>query len=308
VRQDVLGGELDTDSTVLPSNGSTDITLDSKSEEEWDIDCSYFNNVKSNFEARRQGKPKHVFSASDRELEYFSKLFDDILTLIMNETNLYAKQNFGSGSPSKNWVDTTIQEMKAFIGCLILMGIHQLPALSHFWSSDPLLNVDAIADVMMSKRFKKLVENIHCNNNETKKPRDHAEYDKLHKLRPFIEKLLQNCKDNYEPSSFLSVDESMIPFKGRSSMKQYMPMKPVKQGYKVWCLSDSNSGYIIKFDTYTGKCKTNSDFTLGERVVAELMKEICKENTLVAFDRFFTTVKLMLKFLKKGVYATPSAS
>jgi hypothetical protein len=86
---------------VLPSNVSTGITSDSESEEERDVDCSYVNNVKSNFEARRQGKPKHVFSASDRELEYFSKLFDhDILTLIMNETNLYAKQNRGSRSPS----------------------------------------------------------------------------------------------------------------------------------------------------------------------------------------------------------------
>jgi hypothetical protein len=61
VRQDVLGGELDTDSFVFPPNGSTDITSDSESEEEWGVDCSYFNNVKSNFEARRQGKPKHDF-------------------------------------------------------------------------------------------------------------------------------------------------------------------------------------------------------------------------------------------------------
>jgi hypothetical protein len=130
VRQGVLGGELDTDSIVLPSNGSNYITSDSESEEEWGFDCSYFNNVKSNFEARRQGKPKHDFSASDRELEYFSKFFDnDILTLIANETNLHAKQNSGSISPSNNWVDTTIQEMKAFIGCLIVMGIHHLPAL-----------------------------------------------------------------------------------------------------------------------------------------------------------------------------------
>jgi hypothetical protein len=95
----------------------------------------------------------------------------------------------------------------------------------------------------------------------------------------------------------------MIPFTGRSSMKQYMPMKPVKRGYKVWCLSDSNNGYVIKFDIYTGKCKTNSDFTLGERVVVELMKEMCKENISVAFDRFFTTVKLMSKLLKMGVFA-----
>jgi len=178
--------------------------------------------VNSNFEARRQGNLKHDFSANDRELEYFSKFFDgDILTLLTNETNLYAKQNRGSRSPSNNWVDTTIQEMKAFIECLIVMGIHHLPALCNFWSSDPLLKIDAIVYVTTSKRFNKLLENIHCNN-ETKKPRDHAEYDKLHKVRPFIENVLQNCKDNYKPSSFLSVDKSIIPFNGRSSMKQYI--------------------------------------------------------------------------------------
>jgi hypothetical protein len=135
--------------------------------------------VKSNFEARRQGKPKHDFSASDRKLKYFSKFFDgDILTLITNETNLYAKQNRGSRSPSNNWVDTIIDEMKASIGCLIVMGIHHIPALCNFWSSEALIKIDAIADVITSKRFTKLMENIHCNNNETKKPIDHAEYDK----------------------------------------------------------------------------------------------------------------------------------
>ena len=30
------------------------------------------------------------------------------------------------------------------------------------------------------------------------------------------------------------IDEAMITFKGRSSMKQYMPMKPTKHGFSVW--------------------------------------------------------------------------
>jgi len=35
-----------------------------------------------------------------------------------------------------------------------------------------------------------------------------------------------------EPEEKHSVDEQMIPFKGRSSMKQYMKSKPHKWGYK----------------------------------------------------------------------------
>jgi len=40
----------------------------------------------------------------------------------------------------------------------------------------------------------------------------------------------------------VSVDEAMVAFKGRSTLKQYMPMKPVKQGFKVWMLVDAHTG------------------------------------------------------------------
>ena len=42
-------------------------------------------------------------------------------------------------------------------------------------------------------------------------------------------------------------------FKGRSSIKQYLPLKPVKHGFKVGVRADSLNGYICDFDVYTGK-------------------------------------------------------
>ena len=45
----------------------------------------------------------------------------------------------------------------------------------------------------------------------------------------------------------------MIPFKGRSSLKQYMPQKPVKRGIKVWALADAANGYMANFQVYTGR-------------------------------------------------------
>ncbi|GFS85859.1 hypothetical protein NPIL_346571 [Nephila pilipes] len=38
----------------------------------------------------------------------------------------------------------------------------------------------------------------------------------------------------FNPNEMQAIDESMIPFKGRSSLKQYIPNKPIKRGYKVW--------------------------------------------------------------------------
>lgn len=47
----------------------------------------------------------------------------------------------------------------------------------------------------------------------------------------------------------------MVAFTGRSTMKQYMPLKPIKRGFKVWAMTDSATGYLLSFDVYTGKKK-----------------------------------------------------
>lgn len=89
-------------------------------------------------------------------------------------------------------------------------------------------------------------------------------------------------------SRHLSIDESMIAFKGRSGMEQYMPMKPIKRGFKVWALADSESGYLINFDIYTGKNSNNlTTFGLGENVVLNLSQYLEMKFHCIYFDNFF---------------------
>ena len=61
----------------------------------------------------------------------------------------------------------------------------------------------------------------------------------------------------YNVSRKVSIDESMILYMGRHSIKQYNPMKPIKRGYKLWVRADVD-GYISKFDVYQGKTDTSS--------------------------------------------------
>lgn len=114
--------------------------------------------------------------------------------------------------------------------------------------------------------------------------------------------MLQHLNDNFKtyllPSSVVAVDESMIKFKGRSTLKQYMPKKPIKRGYKVWILADK-SGYCLKFDIYTGKSKTGIvEKDLGARVVKNLTNDLAGKNHTVYFDNFFAGIPLM-EYLKK---------
>ena len=45
----------------------------------------------------------------------------------------------------------------------------------------------------------------------------------------------------------------MQAFKGRSDSKQYMPMKPVKFGFKFFVIAEAATGFVKNFRFYTGK-------------------------------------------------------
>ena len=61
----------------------------------------------------------------------------------------------------------------------------------------------------------------------------------------------------------------MIKFKGRSSIKQYLPLKSIKRDYKVWCLYDPITG---NYQIYLGKEETSGkEILLGECVVFDLI-------------------------------------
>lgn len=113
-----------------------------------------------------------------------------------------------------------------------------MPRLSNYWSTDPFLKVPCVSQVMTSKRYKKLIENLHLNDNNTAVRKGEVGYDKLHNVRPLIKNLQKTITTYYNPSGTMAVDESMIPFKGKCFIKQYMTKKPIKWGYKVWCLAD----------------------------------------------------------------------
>ena len=65
------------------------------------------------------------------------------------------------------------------------------------------------------------------------------------------------------------MDKAMIKFKGQSTLKPYMPLKPTKHGIKVWVLGDSHNGYFSKLQVYTGAVDS-PEKGLGSRVVKEL--------------------------------------
>ncbi|KAL3242510.1 hypothetical protein MRX96_021077 [Rhipicephalus microplus] len=234
-------------------------------------------------------------------LETFSLYFDDdVMKHIVDQTNLYAAQTNRAG-----WTALTCLELRAYIGLLVLMSVNRMHHLQMYWCSDSFFHVKEIAQVMTYKRFQLITNCLHLNNNNLMADYGTKDYDRSYKVRPLMDMMNERFLANYTPSSHLAVDESMILFKGRSSMKQYMPMKPkIKRGYKVWSLADSETGYLLKFQLYEGKSAHKpDDVTLGEHVVLTLTDGAVPAGSQVFFDNFFSSTKLLQVLREKDILA-----
>ncbi len=84
-------------------------------------------------------------------------------------------------------------------------------------------------------------------------PKGQPGHDPLHKIRPFLDKILDNFQSSFQLGRKVSLDESMIGFKGRLGFVQYIPKKPTKWGLKAFVVSDSVTGYAFNWVLYTGK-------------------------------------------------------
>ncbi|KAK2704603.1 hypothetical protein QYM36_016860 [Artemia franciscana] len=120
-------------------------------------------------------------------------------------------------------------------------------------------------------------------------------------IRPLLDKLSPSFQRTYKPTREQAVNESKVKFKECIDFKQYMPMKPIKQGDKIWVREDTHS-FVCDFQVYTGKLADTTKFGLGEQVAMDLMTGLEGKNYHIYFDNFFSSVNLMEKMKSKKVY------
>ena len=60
-------------------------------------------------------------------------LYDSLIGLIVDETNRYAEQSLRV--TEKEW-STNVEEIRTYLGFIILMGINKLPEIRDYWSTN----------------------------------------------------------------------------------------------------------------------------------------------------------------------------
>ncbi len=156
------------------------------------------------------------------------------------------------------------------------------------------------SSLLYCDRFLLLFKFFHLADNTKQVARGQPGYDKLFKLRAFMDPLIKSFQAMFVPNKNLSVDEAMISFKGRLSFHQYLPKKPKKWGMSVWALVDSDLGYIWNWRLYCGKDEEQEQEPLGQRVVTGRLNGLQNKGYHVYFDNFYTSAALCNRLLTLG--------
>ena len=190
-------------------------------------------------------------------------LTDELFNLLVTETNRYAEQfltavdetTHGNSYVGK-WENVTVAEMKKFIGIVLLMGIIYKPSIPMYWSTDELYSTPIFSELMSRNRFQLILKFLHFNNNldPTYDIQDENR-DRLHKIRPVLNLIRRQCKSVWYPGQHLSVDESLVLFKGRVQFRQYIKTKRARFGIKLYELTTSD-GITLDLFTVVRECFT----------------------------------------------------
>lgn len=256
----------------------------------------------------------HPPSSCSTALDHFHLIIPpDFIHHIANQMNLFAQQQLDAEKENMppatraqqqhrqkkhHWYDTTAEEVQAFIGCFIYMGMVVIGDTHDYWKG--VYEQPFISQTFPRDRFLDLIHYFHL--------ADNTQYDpsaptKLHKLEPLITTVRQQSRLFHYPSQYVTVDEAMVGFKGRSSMRQHIAAKAHSTGYKVWMLVECDSGYVYNFEIYEGKGATSEEGQAG-RVVQTLIEPLHKHSYhVVAMDGFFSSVSLFQQLYDDGFYA-----
>ncbi|KAL0871532.1 hypothetical protein ABMA27_005245 [Loxostege sticticalis] len=224
---------------------------------------------------------------------------DEIIAKIVEETNLYITQNNIANCPP-----VTPLELRQFFGILIFTTVFHYPNVRAYWGK---YGFQHIMETMTSKRFAKLRTVIHFNDNSLHKPVTHPEHDRLHKIRPIIDHLNYCFSHTVPLEQRLSLDEQMCATKVAHFLKQYLPNKPHKWGFKFYVIC-SLSGYAYNFEIYSGKNEECLPDEPDLGVVGNTVIRLCRNvprmvNHIIYFDNYYTSIPLLHYLACQGIYA-----
>lgn len=207
------------------------------------------------------------------------------------------RNTMGPTTSKSNYRPTDNVEMNAFIGLQLLSSILQTnhEDIKSLYAKD-VTNRPYFNATMSQKRIEILTACLRFDDPHTRDQRKAT--DKAAAITEIFLNFLSNSQKAYSLTEHVTVDEMLVPFRGRCGFKVYMPKKPHKYGVKIQCFCDARTSYLYNTYIYTGKDSDGTGLSPEElklqkptQTVLRLSKPIQHTNRNVTCDNYFTSIE-----------------
>ncbi|KAL0178091.1 hypothetical protein M9458_026985, partial [Cirrhinus mrigala] len=174
---------------------------------------------------------------------------ENIIDEILQCTNLGGQR--AALAKGKVWQKITKEELKAFIGLNLLIGVERscdVPIRELFM--DPLQN-PLYRATMSVRRYQDLHRFLQFDNRKTRVAREAS--DHMVAFRNVWDLFLINCRKRFIPRDCVTVGEQFVPFQGRCKFVQHLPSCLTKSGIKIFWMCDAEVPYAIDGVIYAGR-------------------------------------------------------
>jgi hypothetical protein len=173
------------------------------------------------------------------------------------------------------------------------MGVDRLPRTELYWSET--WGHPRITQHFSRDRFKQLLRFFRV----VPAPVGAAPRDPVPHVRALAETLNRSFAAHFTPTHHLTLDEAMCAWKGRATNKQYIPSKPHKWGYKIYCLASEN--YLLHFEVYEGKEEAPSESGATYDTVMRMVQPYQNQQLVLFTDNWFTSPTLAVALQQRGI-------
>ncbi|XP_068227986.1 piggyBac transposable element-derived protein 4-like [Palaemon carinicauda] len=191
-------------------------------------------------------------------LQFFMLFFTrELFQTIAVETNRYTEELITRKRPLQqysiwqNWQKISVEEMMAFHGTIINMALHRNKRSRDFFSKQWVDESSFFRQIFRRDRWFQIFWGLHVS--PPAPPGSGFMASRRSKVKQVHDYLSERFLHYYHPGCHLSVDESTVPFKGRTAFKMYDSKKTTNWGIRIYDIADALTGYILGLIPYYGK-------------------------------------------------------
>ena len=208
------------------------------------------------------------------------------------------------------WRAVTREEMTLFLAICVYLGVVKVQSRKLIWRRGGIFEQKWVTQRMSLRRFETILNAFNCCEYWTLTDDEYAAKnaaDPFWQIQELVSVCNERCAFHFKMGRTFSIDEAVIPWKGKHKARCYNPKKPAKYHLKKFSLNCAATGYVYCHYHYGGKDERRPAGVPASVWPIKKLVDQCEllhdKNHLCATDNWYTCAQSLSYLRRRGIHS-----